>query len=83
MAISCIGSPVYPPVSIPFQAYAFRQKPSPLNVHGIHIHNLNVAIEDFPEELADWTDVNPREATEVGRVPRDIRDSLLSNPFCF
>ena len=42
-----------------------------------------VPVAEIPEDWKDWLEVNAREASDSGRVPKAIRDTLSENPEWF
>ena len=50
---------------------------------GLRRYYAVVPLEDIPDDWADWLDVNAREATDKGKVPKAIRETLMGKPEWF
>jgi hypothetical protein len=64
-------------------AHSFRFLPTPLDSLGIRTHLCVVQVDHIPEEFEDWIEVNAREASLTGKVPKEIRTTLSEQPEYF
>jgi hypothetical protein len=66
-----------------FKAYSFRTFPTPLDDQGIHSYHCVIPITEIPKDFLNWMDVNAREPSLSGRVPKAIRTTLNEQPEYF
>ncbi len=60
--------------------HSFRALPTPLASNGIHTYTCIVPVGEIPEAFTDWLEVNARESSLSGRVPKAIRQTLDEEP---
>jgi hypothetical protein len=61
-------------------AYSFRTLPTPLDSSSIKTHLCVIPVDEIPTQFTDWLDINAREASLTGRVPKAIRKTLVEEP---
>lgn len=66
-----------------FPAHSFRRLPTPLDPQGIQAFHCVVPVAGIPDGFRDWMDVNAREPSLAGRVPKAIRQTLTEAPQYF
>ncbi len=67
--------------SIP--VYSFRKLQTPLETQGINTYHCIAPASAIPKDFLKWMDVNAREPSLIGRVPRAIRTTLTETPELF
>ena len=67
-------------IQFTLSTHSFRSLPTPLDSRGIRTYLCVVPVDEIPEEFEDWLEVNAREASLSGRVPREIRSTLDEAP---
>ena len=65
------------------KAHSFRTLPTPLDSQEIRTYHCVVPVHEIPEEFFDWMEVNAREPSLKGRVPKAIRTTLNESPELF
>lgn len=70
-------------VRFSFTAHSFRALPTPLESQGIRTYLCVVPVSEIPKDFNNWMEVNAREPSLVGRVPREIRTTLTELPDWF
>jgi len=66
-------------ITLNFPARSVRQLPSRLNSQGVYRYYVDVSVSDVPQILGNYIDVNPRQATHTGSVPRRIRGTMTED----
>ena len=80
--LSVPNSALSTPVRLSFKAFSFRHLASP-NDLGVRRYYAIVALAELPRVLTRWVEVNPREASPRGRVPKSIQGTLQQDPGLF
>lgn len=70
-------------MNLTFNAFSFRKVESPYDKEGRHSHVAVVEARDLPKELAEWREVNARDANPKSPVSRLIRQTIDEKPEMF
>lgn len=65
------------------KAYSFRTFPTPLDDQGVRSYHCVIPTREIPQDFLKWMEVNAREPSLNGRVPKAIRTTLNDQPEYF